>query len=63
MAEKAEEQMKRKLAKMAGYVQRCSPAYREKKRIMLSVRLHRIFIMDAIEGSLDVAVRGRYGTE
>ena len=63
MAEKAEEQMKRKLSKMAGYVLMCSPAYSERKRVKLSIRLHRIFMIDAIEGSLDVAVRGRYATE
>lgn len=43
---------------VVGYVFRHSPAYRERKRVMLSNRLHRVFFMDGLEGSLDVLVRG-----
>ena len=43
---------------LAGYFLRNSPAYRERKRLRLSNRLHRVFFMDGLEGSLDVMVRG-----
>lgn len=50
--------MRKLLRVMAGYVLRHSPVFYERKRMRLSHRLHRVFFMDSLEGSLDVIVRG-----
>lgn len=51
-------EVKRLLVVIAGYVLRHSPVFCESKREKLSRRLHRVFFMDSLEGSLDVIVRG-----
>ena len=43
---------------LVGYVFRHSPIFYERKRVKLSNRLHRVFFMDSLEGSLDVIVLG-----
>ena len=50
--------MKKLLKAVAGYVVKHSPVFYERKRARLSNRLHRMFFMDSLEGSLDVIVRG-----
>ena len=50
--------MRKLLFAVKGYVFRHSPIFYERKRVMLSQRLHRVFFMDSLEGSLDVIVRG-----
>ena len=50
--------MTRMMMAIVGYVFRHSPIFYERKRIRLSRRLHRVFFMDSLEGSLDVIVRG-----
>ena len=50
--------MKKVIAVIAGFVLRHSPVFYERKRLKLSMRLHRVFDMDFIEGSLDCMVRG-----
>ena len=50
--------MKKLLKAVTGYVFRHSPVFYESKRVKLSNRLHRVFFMDSLEGSLDVMVRG-----
>ena len=52
------EVMRKLVLAIAGYVLRHSPVFYERKRVMLSNRLHRVFFMDSLEGSLDVMVRG-----
>ena len=49
--------MKKVVAIIAGFVFRHSPVFYEQKRVKLSMRLHRVFDMDFIEGSLDSIVR------
>ncbi len=53
--------MKKALRAIVLFVRRKTPAYQAKKRMELSVKLHRVFFMDSLEGSLDVLVRGKYG--
>ena len=48
---------------VAGYVLRHNPIFYERKRVRLSNRLHRVFFMDSLEGSLDVIVRGYLAKE
>lgn len=50
--------MKQVIAVVAGFVFKHSPVFYEQKRLKLSLRLHRVFDMDFIEGTLDCAVRG-----
>ena len=49
--------MKSIVAVITGFVFRHSPVFYEQKRVKLSMRLHRVFDMDFIEGSLDSMVR------
>ena len=49
--------MKKLIAAITGFVFRHSPVFYEQKRLKLSMRLHRVFDMDFIEGTLDSAVR------
>ncbi len=49
--------MKKLVALFAGIMLRHSPVSYERKRRKLSMRLHRVFDMDFIEGSLDSMVR------
>ena len=49
--------MMKEIALVAGFVYRHSPVFYERKRLKLSMRLHRIFDMDFIEGTLDCTVR------
>lgn len=49
--------MRKILLLVAVYVFRHSPVFYERKRMKLSMRLHRIFDMDFIEGALDSTVR------
>lgn len=49
--------MRKVIAVVMGFVLRHSPVFYERKRQKLSMRLHRIFDMDFIEGSLDCMVR------
>ena len=49
--------MKTLLKVVVGYVFRHSPIFYERKRIALSKRLHRVFDMDYLEGTLDSMVR------
>ncbi len=49
--------MKKFIAVIAWFVFRHSPAFYEQKRLKLSMRLHRVFDMDFIEGTLDCTVR------
>ena len=48
-------QVVREVCLLCGYVAH----RRQRKRVRLSVRLHRIFFMDALEGQLDVMARRR----
>ena len=50
-------EMRKALAEITGFVFRHSPVFYEQKRLRLSMRLHRVFDMDFIEGSLDSMVR------
>lgn len=49
--------MRKVIAVVMGFVLRHSPVFYERKRMNLSMRLHRVFDMDFIEGSLDCMVR------
>ena len=49
--------MRKLIALFTGFVFRHSPVFYERKRMKLSMRLHRIFDMDFIEGTLDSAVK------
>lgn len=49
--------MKRVMAVIVGYVLMHSPIFYERKRIALSKRLHRVFDMDYLEGTLDSMFR------
>ena len=49
--------MKKFIAVIAGCVFRHSPAFYERRRKKLSKRLHSVFDMDFIEGTLDCTVR------
>ena|GEM_PF-2639231 len=49
--------MRKLVALFAGIVFRHSPVFYERKRQKLSMRLHRVFDIDFIEGSLDCMVR------
>ena len=49
--------MRKVIAVIAGIMFRHSPVFYERKRMKLSMRLHRVFDIDFIEGSLDCMVR------
>ncbi len=49
--------MRKLIAALSGFVLRHSPVFYERKRQKLSMRLHRVFDIDFIEGSLDCTVR------
>ncbi len=49
--------MRKVISVIAGIVFRHSPVFYERKRMKLSMRLHRVFDIDFIEGSLDCTVR------
>ncbi len=49
--------MRKVIAVVMGFVFRHSPVFYERKRAKLSMRLHRVFDMDFIEGTLDCTVR------
>ena len=56
-SEEAQRKMMKEIALVAGFVYRHNPVFYERKRLKLSMRLHRIFDMDFIEGTLDCTVR------
>lgn len=49
--------MKKLLKVVVGYVLMHSPIFYERKRIALSKRLHRVFDMDYLDGTLDSMFR------
>ncbi len=49
--------MRKAIEALKGFVFRHSPVFYERKRQKLSMRLHRVFDIDFIEGTLDCAVR------
>ena len=49
--------MRKVIEAVKGFVLRHSPIFYERKRQKLSMRLHRVFDIDFIEGTLDCVVR------